>query len=98
MRVLCRGCRRRSRAKGIATEIANAGVSGDTASGALARLDWSVPEGTDAVILEVGANDMLRGIKPTGDPRGARHNSATFDWRHVPVLLCGMRAAPNLRA
>jgi hypothetical protein len=51
-------------AKGIAAEIANAGVSGDTASGGLARLDWSVPDGTDAVILELGANDALRGVDP----------------------------------
>src|SRR5258706_15021014 len=48
------------RAKGIAVEVANAGVSGDTSSGGLARVDWSVPEGTDAVILELRANDMLR--------------------------------------
>ena len=52
------------RAKGLAVEVANAGVSGDTASSGLARLDWSVPEGTDAVIVELGANDMLRGINP----------------------------------
>ena len=52
------------KAKGLAVEIANAGVSGDTASGGLARLDWSVPDGTDAVILELGANDMLRGVDP----------------------------------
>src|SRR5262249_60174021 len=45
------------RAKGLAVEVANAGVSGDTASSGLARLDWSVPEGTDAVIVELGAND-----------------------------------------
>ena len=51
-------------AKGLAAEVINAGVSGDTASDVLARLDWSVPEDTDAVILEIGANDMLRGIKP----------------------------------
>src|ERR1700729_3508878 len=51
-------------AKGNPVEIQNAGVSGDTASDGLARLDWSVPQGTDAVILELGANDMLRGIKP----------------------------------
>ena len=51
-------------AKGIAADIQNAGVSGDTASDGLARLDWSVPEGTEAVILELGANDMLRGFKP----------------------------------
>ena len=54
----------RCKAKGLAVEIVNAGVSGDTASGGLARLDWSVPAGTDAVIVELGANDMLRGIDP----------------------------------
>src|SRR5258708_17659419 len=51
-------------AKGLTVEIGNAGVSGDTMSGGLARLDWSVPEGTQAVILELGANDMLRGLDP----------------------------------
>ena len=51
-------------AKGVAVEIANAGVSGDTSSGGLGRLDWSVPDGTDAVIVTLGANDMLRGIDP----------------------------------
>src|SRR6266540_3210305 len=51
-------------AKGLAVTIANAGVSGDTASGGLARLDWSVPEGTEAVIVALGANDMLRGVDP----------------------------------
>src|SRR5436190_557066 len=51
-------------AKGHAVKVANAGVSGDTASGGLARLDWSVPSGTEAVVLELGANDMLRAIDP----------------------------------
>ena len=60
------------RAKGVAATVANAGVSGDTASGGLGRLDWSVPTGTDAVILELGANDALRGIDPTGDQDCAR--------------------------
>ena len=85
-------------AKGIAVEIANAGVSGDTASGGLARLDWSVPEGTDAVILELGANDMLRGLDPevTRDALDAILRRLTE--RHIAVLLCGMRAAPNLGA
>jgi acyl-CoA thioesterase I len=83
-------------AKGIATEIANAGVSGDTASGALARLDWSVPEGTDAVILEVGANDMLRGIKPQLTRAALDTILQHLTGRHIAVLLCGMRAAPNL--
>ncbi len=83
-------------AKGVAAVIANAGVSGDTASGALGRLDWSVPDGTDAVILEIGANDMLRGIKPQVT-RGALDTILQrLTDRHIAVLLCGMRAAPNL--
>jgi acyl-CoA thioesterase-1 len=83
-------------AKGIATEIVNAGVSGDTASGAAARLDWSVPEGTDAVVLEVGANDMLRGIKPQLTRAALDTILQRLTKRHIAVLLCGMRAAPNL--
>jgi len=83
-------------AKGIAATIENAGVTGDTASDGLARLDWSVPPGTDAVILELGANDMLRGI----DPRVTREALDTIlrrlTERHIAVLICGMRAAPNL--
>jgi acyl-CoA thioesterase I len=85
-------------AKGIAAEIENAGVSGDTATDGLVRLDWSVPQGTNAVILELGANDMLRGIKPqvTRDALDAILRRLTE--RHIAVLLCGMRAAPNLGA
>ena len=85
-------------AKGIAVEIANAGVSGDTASGGLARLDWSVPEGTDAVILELGANDMLRGIDPKITRDALDEILQRLSTRHIAVLLCGMRAAPNLGA
>jgi acyl-CoA thioesterase I len=83
-------------AKGVAAELINAGVSGDTASDALARLDWSVPEGTDAVILEVGANDMLRGIKPQVTRAAIATILQRLAERHIRVLLCGMRAAPNL--
>src|SRR5688572_25342143 len=52
------------RGRGHDVVIVNAGVSGDTTSGGLSRLDWSVPDGTDLVIMELGANDMLRGIGP----------------------------------
>jgi acyl-CoA thioesterase-1 len=86
------------KAKGVAVEIANAGVSGDTASGGLARLDWSVPEGTDAVILELGANDMLRGVDPKITRKALADIVSRLKARHVEVLLCGMRAAPNLGA
>jgi acyl-CoA thioesterase I len=83
-------------AKGVAAEIINAGVSGDTASDGLARLDWSVPEGTEAVILELGANDMLRGIKPQVTRAALEAILRGLSERHIAVLLCGMRAAPNL--
>ncbi|WP_371260457.1 arylesterase [Labrys sp. WJW] len=83
---------------GIEVVIDNAGVSGDTTDGGLARLDWSVPDGTKAVLLELGANDMLRGL----DPKLARSNLAAIlerlNERKIPVLLMGMRAAPNLGA
>jgi acyl-CoA thioesterase I len=84
--------------KGIAAEVINAGVSGDTASDALARLDWSVPEDTDAVILEVGANDMLRGLRPQVTRAALDTILQRLRERHIAVLLCGMRAAPNLGA
>jgi acyl-CoA thioesterase-1 len=85
-------------AKGVAATIANAGVSGDTASDGLARLDWSVPQGTDAVILELGANDMLRGIRPEITRDALDKILQRLTARHIAVMLCGMRAAPNLGA
>jgi acyl-CoA thioesterase-1 len=85
-------------AKGLAVEIGNAGVSGDTMSGGLARLDWSVPEGTQAVILELGANDMLRGLDPQVTRKALQEILRRLDERHIAVLLCGMLAAPNLGA
>jgi len=83
---------------GVAAEIANAGVSGDTATDGLARLDWSVPQGTDAVIVELGANDMLRGIKPEVTRAALDTILRRLTQRHIAVLLCGMRAAPNMGA
>ena len=84
------------KAKGVAVEIANAGVSGDTASGGLARLDWAVPEGTDAVIVELGANDMLRGIDPKITRQAIEQIVRRLGERRIAILLAGMRAAPNL--
>jgi len=86
------------RAKGVAVDVANAGVSGDTASRGLARLDWSVPEGTEAVIVELGANDMLLGIDPKITRNALTQIVHRLRARHLPVLLAGMRAAPNLGA
>lgn len=86
------------KAKGHAVEIINAGVSGDTASGGLARLDWSVPQDTDAVILELGANDALRGIDPAVTRKALDAILKRLADRKLPVLLAGMRAPPNLGA
>jgi acyl-CoA thioesterase-1 len=83
-------------AKGHDVVIANAGVSGDTTSGGLARLDWSIAEGTQIVILELGANDMLRGITPDITRRNLTEMIQRLQARKIAVLLAGMRAAPNL--
>jgi acyl-CoA thioesterase I len=83
-------------AKGIAVDVVNAGVSGDTASGGLARLDWSVAEGTGAVIVELGANDALRGVAPSVTGNAIDAILTRLGERHIPVLLCGMLAPPNL--
>ncbi|EKS29964.1 arylesterase [Afipia felis] len=82
--------------KGIAANIINAGVSGDTASGGRDRLDWSIPEGTQAVIVELGANDMLRGIEPRVTRAALSEIIQRLKARGIAVLLCGMYAAPNL--
>jgi acyl-CoA thioesterase I len=84
------------KAKGIAVTIANAGVSGDTASGGLGRLDWSVPDATDAVILELGANDALRGLDPTLTKAALDTILTRLEQRHIAVLLAGMLAPRNM--
>jgi len=86
------------KARGVAVTMTNSGVSGDTASGGLERLDWSVPEGTEAVIVELGANDMLRGVDPAVTRKALDQILARLKARNIAVLLCGMRAAPNLGA
>jgi acyl-CoA thioesterase-1 len=85
-------------AKGIDAEVANGSVSGDTSSGGLSRLDWSVPDGTQLVLVEFGANDMLRGITPDITDKNLDTILARLEERKIPVLLVGMRAAPNLGA
>jgi len=86
------------KAKGIAVEVANAGVSGDTASGGLGRLDWSVPDGTEAVIVELGANDSLRGLDPALTKTALDSILRKLGDRHIAVMLAGMRAPRNLGA
>jgi acyl-CoA thioesterase-1 len=83
------------RAKGWDVEVLNAGVSGDTTADGLARYNWAVPTDANALIVELGANDMLRGLPPE-TTRAAL--SAILDKAraaHLPTLVAGMRAAPN---
>lgn len=84
------------REKGYEVEIANAGVSGDTSSGGLARLDWSIPDGTKGVILELGANDALRGIAPEETEKNLDAMLTRLKERGIAVLLAGMMAPPNM--
>jgi len=78
--------------------VVNAGVSGDTSAGGLARVDWALAEGADAVIVELGANDMLRGI----DPAVTRENLAgildAIEAKGLPAILAGIPAPPNYPA
>ena len=82
--------------KGIALKIENAGVSGDTTTGGLARLDWSVGEGTDLVLVELGANDALRGISPEVTRANLETAITRLKARGITVLLAGMQAPPNM--
>jgi acyl-CoA thioesterase I len=84
------------KAKGYKVEVTNAGVSGDTSSGGLDRLDWSIPDGTDGVIVELGANDMLRGLDPTGTRKNIEAIVERLKGRNIPVMLAGMYASRNL--
>src|SRR5437879_3992714 len=81
--------------KGINVEMINAGVSGDTASGGRDRLDWSVPDGTQAVIVELGANDAMRGIDPAVTRAALSDILTRLRARNIAVMLCGMLAPPN---
>ena len=86
------------RARGWDVDVLNAGVSGDTAADGLARYDWAVPANADALIVELGANDMLRGLEPEATKKAL---SAILDKARaarLPTLIAGMRAAPNLGA
>lgn len=84
--------------KGIEVDMTNAGVSGDTSSGGRDRLDWSVPDGTDGVIIELGANDALRGIDPDLTRAALTEIVQRLKARKIAVMLCGMLAPPNYGA
>jgi acyl-CoA thioesterase-1 len=82
--------------EGLDVDIIGAGVSGDTTSGGLSRLDWSVPDGTDGVILELGANDALRGLPPKTTRENLDKMITRLKERGIEVLLAGMLAPPNM--
>lgn len=84
------------KAKGLDVTVANAGVSGDTTAAGLSRIDWSVPDGTQLVVLELGANDMLRGLPPEQTRKNLDTMLKRLTDRGIKVVLAGMMAAPNL--
>ncbi len=83
------------KSRGHDVEMVNAGVSGDTTAGGLARLDWVVDDGIDAVIVELGANDALRGQPPAQAKSNLDQILTRLAARRLPVLLAGMRAPEN---
>ena len=84
------------RKEGYHVSIVNAGVSGDTTTGGLARLDWSLGDGADGLILELGANDMLRGLNPETTRSSLDSILARLKEKNVKVLIAGMLASPSL--
>lgn len=84
------------RARGHNVSVVNASVSGDTTSGGLSRLDWSVGEGGDAVIVELGANDMLRGLPPETTRSNLQAIVQQLKAKGMEVLVAGMQAQRNL--
>lgn len=84
------------REAGIDAVVENAGVSGDTSAGGRARLDWALASNPDAVIVELGANDGLRGLEPSETKRNLDAILTTLGDKELPVLLAGMLAPPNL--
>ena len=86
------------RAQGRDVTIIDGAVSGDTTAGGLARLDWTLGDGADAAIVELGANDGLRGVDPADTEKNLTAILDKLAARHIPVLLTGMYAMPNLGA
>lgn len=84
------------KAKGVNAKIINAGVSGDTSSGGLARLDWSLADHPDAAIVELGSNDALRGVAPKVTEKNLSAILAKLKAQNIPILLLGMMAPRNL--
>ena len=86
------------RAKGLDVTIINAGVSGDTVAQGAARLDWALSDDVKAAIVELGANDALRGLDPVQAEAALREILQKLKARNIPTLVLGMKAPPNLGA
>jgi acyl-CoA thioesterase-1 len=84
------------KAQGLDVTVINGGVSGDTSAGGLARLDWLLADKPDCVIVELGANDGLRGLDPQVTYANLDALLTRLGERKIPVLLTGMLAPPNL--
>ncbi len=83
------------KARGRTVQFIDGAVSGDTTAGGRARLDWVLADNPDAAIVELGANDGLRGLDPAAMDANLTAILDTLAARHIPVLLCGMYAIPN---
>ena len=86
------------KAHGHDVQLVDGAVSGDTTAGGRARVDWALGDGVDAAMVELGANDMLRGLPVPDMEANLNAILDTFAQKHIPVLLSGMLAAPNLGA
>jgi acyl-CoA thioesterase-1 len=84
------------KARGHNVRVVNAGVSGDTATAGLQRLDWAIPDDADAVIVELGANDALQGLPPERTKATLAKIIEALQAKNMPVLLAGMEAPRNL--
>ena len=85
----------RLRREGYAYDVVNAGNSGDTSDGGLSRLDWSLAGNVAILVVELGANDGLRGISPARTRQNLESIVGTAKQRGITVLLTGMEAPPN---
>lgn len=85
-------------ARGEDVDVVNMGVSGDTTAGGLSRLDWALADGADAVIVELGGNDLLRGVEPSTSRANLDAILAKLAARDIPVLLAGLEAPLNYGA
>jgi acyl-CoA thioesterase-1 len=86
------------KARGLNVTVVNVGVSGDTSAGGLSRIDWSLADAPDAVILEFGGNDALRGISPAQTEKNLDGMLAKVKAKGIPVLLAGMKSPRNMGA